>query len=235
MIIQVIMNNSTCYNREVAQVMKNKKAVRKSEKQQVYQLESYTLTDLEQIRILADPLRIRILECFCQQERTTKQVADLLGEKPTKLYHHVDALQRVGLIRMTRTQQNRGTLEKYFLSVARRFEADPELFSTSEQSEVKTEDLGSMVSAIFGQASKELSDLIERGETARIKDEGLMGFVALQASKSEILEIQAQLESLLETIAKACDPDASSDSKTPREFYRLTVALFPLSPEKTDS
>ena len=59
MIIQVIMNNSTCYNREVAQVMKNKKAVRKSEKQQVYQLESYTLTDLEQIRILADPLRIR--------------------------------------------------------------------------------------------------------------------------------------------------------------------------------
>lgn len=28
-------------------------------------------------------------------ERTTKQVAERLGEKPTKLYHHVEALERV--------------------------------------------------------------------------------------------------------------------------------------------
>ena len=71
------------------------------------------LTDLEQMKVLADPLRIRILESLAIDERTTKQVADLLGEKPTKLYHHVEALERVGLIRMTRTRQNRGTLEKY--------------------------------------------------------------------------------------------------------------------------
>ena len=70
------------------------------------------LTELDQIKVLADPLRIRILEEL-GQERTTKQVADLIGEKPTKLYHHVEALERVGLIQLTRTRQNRGTLEKY--------------------------------------------------------------------------------------------------------------------------
>ena len=46
------------------------------------QQEAYTLETLEQIKVLADPLRIRILEAF-GEERTTKQVADLLGEKPT--------------------------------------------------------------------------------------------------------------------------------------------------------
>ena len=60
---------------------------------------SLTLSDLDQVKVLADPLRIRILEEMCTAERTTKQVAQRLGEKPTKLYHHVEALERVGLIR----------------------------------------------------------------------------------------------------------------------------------------
>src|SRR5688572_15754608 len=90
--------------------------------------ETYTLSDLEQVKVLADPLRIRILEALCQQERTTKQVAQILGEKPTKLYHHVEALERVGLIRLSRTQQNRGTTEKYYLAIARTFRADSRVF-----------------------------------------------------------------------------------------------------------
>jgi DNA-binding transcriptional ArsR family regulator len=85
---------------------------------------SLTLSDLDQVKVLADPLRIRILEELCKEERTTKQVAKLLGEKPTKLYHHVDALERVGLIRLARTRQNRGTMEKYYMAVARQFRAD---------------------------------------------------------------------------------------------------------------
>ena len=91
------------------------------------QQEAYTLKNLDQMKVLADPLRIRILEAFCQ-ERTTKQVADFLGEKPTKLYHHVDTLERVGLIALSRTRQNRGTVEKYYLAVAHTFRADSRLF-----------------------------------------------------------------------------------------------------------
>ena len=63
----------------------------------------------------------RLLEALVLEPRTTKQVAEALGEKPTKLYHHVDALEKVGLIRLIRTQRNRGTLEKYYQSVARSF------------------------------------------------------------------------------------------------------------------
>ena len=68
----------------------------------------YILRDLEQVKVIADPLRVRILDCFASEPRTTKQVAELIDEKPTRLYHHVDALERVGLIRLTQTRQNRG-------------------------------------------------------------------------------------------------------------------------------
>ena len=70
------------------------------------------LPNLAQMKLLADPRRIRILELL-GEERTTKQVAEILGEPPTRLYHHVAALARVGLIRLARTRQSRGAIEKY--------------------------------------------------------------------------------------------------------------------------
>ena len=43
---------------------------------------------------------MRILTAL-NEERTTKQVAELLHEKPTRLYHHVDALERACLVQLT--------------------------------------------------------------------------------------------------------------------------------------
>ena len=113
-------------------------------KTQSRQEAQFTLTELEQVRILADPLRLRILEVLCDEERTTKQVAEQLGEKPTKLYHHVEALEKIGLIRQTRTRRNRGTLERYYLAIARRFTADPKVFA-GEVGQEKAETMQSRI------------------------------------------------------------------------------------------
>src|SRR5262245_12600898 len=113
----------------------------------------YTLTDLAQVKVLADPRRLRILEAF-GEERTTKQVAELLGEPPTRLYHHVLALERIGLIRRTRTRQNRGTVEKYYRAIAKAFRADSGMFGSAGETTV----------------SRVTSGLLERtaGEMARL-------------------------------------------------------------------
>ena len=74
-----------------------------------------------EMRALAHPLRLRILEIFAEQPRTTKQVADLLGEPPTRLYHHVAALERAGLLVLRETRKNRGTTEKWYEAVAKSF------------------------------------------------------------------------------------------------------------------
>jgi DNA-binding transcriptional ArsR family regulator len=190
------------------------------------QQEVYTLKDLDQIKVLADPLRVRVLEAFCE-ERTTKQVADLLGEKPTKLYHHVDALEKVGLIALSRKRQNRGTVEKYYLAVARTFRADSRAFQPKARSE-KSAAILQMISNIFDTTSAELASLADRGEdaTKAIEAEGIVSFLEIRASKAELEEIRAKLHAIVRSLT--ADGDAESDENAGQERYRLTLAYYPL-------
>lgn len=186
--------------------------------------DAYTLHDLEQVKVLADPLRIRVLEAFCQ-ERTTKQVADLLGEKPTKLYHHVEALERVGLIALSRTSQNRGTMEKYYLAVARTFRADSRVFQLKEkEGSEKNTAFGQMMSTIFDTTAAELAALTDRGDEALrgIEETGIVSFLEIRASKAQLNEIRAKLQAVVAEAAAESEDDAEQGR------YRLTLAYYPL-------
>jgi len=89
----------------------------------------YTLGRLDQVRLLAHPLRLRLFEAFAVAPRTTHQVAKELGVQPTRLYHHVNALARVGLLRLRETRQVRGATEKYYESAGRMLSVEPALFA----------------------------------------------------------------------------------------------------------
>ncbi len=89
----------------------------------------YTLDRLDQVRLLAHPLRLRLFEAFAIEPRTTQQVARALGLAPTRLYHHVNALEKVGLLRLQSTRQVRGATEKYYQAVGRMLEVEPGLFA----------------------------------------------------------------------------------------------------------
>jgi DNA-binding transcriptional ArsR family regulator len=193
--------------------------------------EVYTLSNLDQIKVLADPLRIRILEAFCQQERTTKQVAEILGEKPTKLYHHVDAIERVGLIRLSRTRQNRGTVEKYYLAVARAFRADSRAFHADEKvGSEKTAALRQMISSFFDTTAMELTALADQAvHTTKdgIEEEAIVSFLEVRGSKKELEEIRERLRELVRSIT--ADAEQATDDS---ESYRLTLAYYPLDKAK---
>src|SRR5262245_5587359 len=77
----------------------------------------------QELRALAHPLRLRLLEEFAGSPRTTMQVASAMGEPPTRLYHHVNALERAGILKLARTRQVRGTTEKYYEVARKRFGA----------------------------------------------------------------------------------------------------------------
>src|SRR5262245_40295783 len=166
------------------------------------QVSSLTLSDLDQIRVLADPLRVRILEELCTEERTTKQVAQRLGEKPTKLYHHVEALERVGLIRLARMRQNRGTIEKYYLAVARQFRADSRIFSTAEaDTKAKGDALQAMISTFFERTADEMRGLIAQGTGRQgIEEKGVLSYLEVRVSAREGRQLQARLTKLIKSL-----------------------------------
>jgi DNA-binding transcriptional ArsR family regulator len=119
--------------------------------------EVYRVKSLGQVRALANPLRMRILVALTEKPRTTKQVADLLGQPPTRLYHHVAALEKVGLVRLRKTQPLRGTVEKYYQAVASRFEVADNVFSGAGQPT-----RGGAVSALLDQAREGLLRVLEK-------------------------------------------------------------------------
>ncbi len=201
--------------------------------------EIHTITDLRQVKVLADPLRLKILEELSRQARTTKQVAKILGEKPTKLYHHVESLARVGLIALHRTRQNRGTLEKYYLAIARGFLTDAEIFCAGKsagESAVETESWQAIAAALLESSAVELRGLARTGEPACRDSEhehgppvapparpGICAQLKLHAGDARVAEIQEKLESLLKEI-QALDCD-EHEGHVP---YRMTLAFYPL-------
>ncbi len=82
-------------------------------------LETYDLATIEQVRAMADELRIRIIKQLTLQAMTVTQLADLFGEAPNKLHYHVRELERVGLLKKVETREKGAILEKYYRTVAR--------------------------------------------------------------------------------------------------------------------
>ena len=182
------------------------------------------LANLEQMKVLADPRRIRILELLCEEERTTKQVAEILGEPPTRLYHHVAALARVGLIRLARTRQSRGAVEKYYVAIAKAFSADPKLFA-SRRGPQAAEAAGTLATRVLDLTAEDLRLLLAQGESLeQLKVQGILSYLEVRGTPREIEAIRAKLSKLIESCTAG-----GGESRGTGTAYRLTVAFFPLA------
>jgi DNA-binding transcriptional ArsR family regulator len=181
------------------------------------------LANLEQMKVLANPRRIRILELL-GEERTTKQVAEILGEPPTRLYHHVAALARVGLIRLARTRQSRGALEKYYVAVAKAFSADPKLF-TSRRGSQAAQAAATVATRALDLTAEDLRALLAQGESPEyVKEQGILSYLEVRGTPREIAAIRAKLSKLIESCATG-----GGESRRRGTAYRLTIAFFPMA------
>ncbi|MEO8970514.1 MAG: helix-turn-helix domain-containing protein [Ktedonobacteraceae bacterium] len=90
--------------------------------------EHYKIDSIEQLRAIADGLRIRIIEMLQEQPMTVTQLGDAMGEAPAKIHYHVRELEKVGLLKLVETREKGGILEKYYQPIARDFSVENSLF-----------------------------------------------------------------------------------------------------------
>ena len=192
---------------------------------------SHTLTELEQVKALADPLRLKILETFCTHgAQTTKQVAERLGEKVTKLYHHVDTLERLGFITLVETKQNRGTVEKYFEPIASRFVVDKELFDVMPRDEETMAEVESMLRNALESTITEVTATIAAGDVDFDSDEIALARLYIRASRKRIKTLQRRLQKLLKDL-EALDDDDEDEEEVK---YGLTLVFYPMVDDQAD-
>ena len=188
--------------------------------------ESIILKTLDQIKVLSHPLRMKILEALSRKPMTTMQVADKLGEKPTGLYHHVNLLEKAGFIKLIDTRKKRGTVEKYYKTVARRFSIDRKLLELSSSAREAIGGLQEMVLGFLNDTASEIQksiadNLIDKDDE---KSKAYIWRTHIRGSREKIDKLKKEFEKLIEK----CDEVDSEDG----EFeYGFTLLFYPISEE----
>ena len=173
--------------------------------------------NLYQLRALAHPLRLRMLELFAEGPRTTKLVAMQLGEPPTKLYHHAKALERAGLLKLSKTRQNRGAIEKWY-------EATRSTISGRNLSRSRP-----MRQAIRGLATVALEQTQRELELALRRAPGARPLVMRMTAVGNERQIAHIRKRLLQVLKELRDPRSEKKRLGERDTkrWKLTVAFIP--------
>ena len=178
----------------------------------------------QELRALAHPLRLRLLQFFAGEPRTTMQVAVLMGEPPTRLYHHVNALERAGILELARTRPVRGTIEKYF-KVARKQIGVSRPDETTPSSRAALRGLTEMV---FEEARTELlAALAEPGRFTQ-QNAPIALRMLLQVPPSRMKRVRGRIVAMVKAIKrelKDCNDPAA-------QHWALTLGFAPSAPTK---
>ena len=185
------------------------------------------LKDLKQIKVFAHPLRARLVEVFADKPMTAKQAAQIIGQKPTRLYHHVEALERVGLIKLVKTQKKRGTIEKYYRTVAKRFSVDSRLFEMMKDGKRAVGEFRAMFNTMLENTMREVSESISEKLICPEKKS-----VEVTLARKHIRTNPARLKKMQEKIQKMLDEFAAAEDKNGAVEYRLVLVFYPLTKKR---
>ena len=89
-------------------------------------LDVYYIEEVEQARALLTPLRIELMKLLAEP-RTCPALAAHFGETPQKIYYHVKALERAGLVEKVAERRVRGVVEGSYRARARAYWLAPQL------------------------------------------------------------------------------------------------------------
>jgi DNA-binding transcriptional ArsR family regulator len=84
------------------------------------------IEEVEQARTLLTPLRIELMKLLAEP-RTCPELAAHFGETPQKIYYHVKALEKAGLVQKVAERRVRGVVEGSYQAKARSYWLAPQL------------------------------------------------------------------------------------------------------------
>ncbi|MBY6037897.1 helix-turn-helix domain-containing protein [Fictibacillus nanhaiensis] len=83
--------------------------------------EIYYIREIEQLKVISDPLRIKIMWELIDEAKTGKMLADILEVPAPKIHYHLKEMERVRLLTVERTEEKNGIIQKFYRPVAKSF------------------------------------------------------------------------------------------------------------------
>lgn len=195
----------------------------------------YYLETVEQLQVLADPLRYRIVTLL-STPKTGAQLARELELPRAKVHYHLKLLEGARLIRLHGTGQSSGITEKFYVVVARMLSFERLIPSPANAA------VGEVTLASFRAIADFLSAMLEVSrESLRYtppdlrRREGLWMDFAGEVPQARYAQLRDRLDELRnDVIAMARETAATSEKADLRRFH-LTLFLTPQTPEAEES
>jgi DNA-binding transcriptional ArsR family regulator len=174
-----------------------------------------TVSDVETLRALADPLRLAILSALMDDGPTlrvmsVKELAEELGEPQTKLYRHVKQLEATGLIRVAASRLVSGIVEHRYQAGQHDVMFGSELLSSREA----VEESMAFISAALGRyreqfvAAHRAWALAEPGSpVSQAERKPVLHITETRIPIAKAAEVRDRLRAILDELKADEDPD----------------------------
>lgn len=180
----------------------------------------YVIQSLEELRTIANPLRIRVLDCLIERPRTVKEVGTLLNINSTKLYYHVGELEKIGLVRLVHTEVQSGIQLKYYRAVASYYYLTASMLHVDGSESHDAAASGAFLSSIVEIGSHELRRAIADGTVDRHDDTFIVSCRTLRMSAEHARQYRDRLHEVDREFHALEDPNGEL-------IMEFVVALFP--------
>lgn len=188
-----------------------------------------TISDLETLKVLADPLRLSILE-YLMRPSTVKRIAEKINKPATKLYYHFNLLEKHGLIVLVDTRIVSGIIEKHYQAAAKVYRVAKNLLAPGSTD--FDEGLELTLNGMFQAAKQEILDnihdqTIDMGEEAPWHRRMNISQVRMALTAKQFTEFRDKLAALVEKTQRWTDEN-DEDTSASVTVLKLLYVTYPI-------
>ena len=184
------------------------------------------IDDVEKLKVISDPLRIKILE-FASADLakgfTAKELAARLGTSQTKLYRHLNLMEEHGFLRVAETRMVSGIQERRYAATAHAFRVDRSLFNRGGGEAA----ISDVLDALFDSARADIGAAMHAGlidmEAEPHRRRMALSLTRVRLSPASVRKVMRQIERLAE-IDDLEEPDGSP--------YGLVLGFYPRADDR---
>ena len=188
----------------------------------------FVVDDLELLKVIAHSTRLDILQSL-KHSKTVKEIAQLLKLPATKLYYHVNLMEKHGLIQVVETNIVSGIVEKKYQVVARNYRIDNQLLA--DQTAV-SQNLDRVLGAIFDVTRSQIQRTVQLTQANPFDDDasGLLWRYTLRLTPQQYEDFYGRLKDLMAEMEALRSENASDEASTVHQnLYGITLAYYPVA------
>lgn len=191
----------------------------------------HTIDNLETLKIYFDPMRIKIVHALAKQARTVHEIADELNIPFTRLYYHLNLLEKHGIIRVVETRALAGAVEEnYYRVTAHMFVIDRKLMTIRPDDSESGLEL--LLDTVLENTRRDIRESINDGVIDLEKRAPEPDALLIRRGFSYLTEDQARHFS--ERILALMQEITLAQNQHEGQYYAMVMAFYPSSlPDKT--